>query len=1181
MYLSRLEIIGFKSFADKTVFTFNNGLSAIVGPNGSGKTNFVDAIRWVLGEQKTSVLRSDVMENVIFNGSKNRKPLGMAEVSITIQNNKKILPSEFEEVSITRRLYRDGESQYLINKVPARLKDIVNLFMDTGLGADSYSVIELKMIESILNGNPAERRDIIEEAAGIKKFKQNKKDASRKLQNVESDLERLKDILQEIEKNVNSLSRQASKTRRYNNFISELKELELKAFSYELSHFAQTLIEKNDQKSLINVKISEIHKNINEYEEFLATLKSDFKKVDDEYQTLSKEQLALNSTFSDLNNSINITEEKLKNLEKSINQSQKEIENSTQNIEKNRNNQQNIIQSIEKLRQDQTKIQEEISTLQGNSRELQIELNAQQTILNNINSQLNEYKSKLNFEKSTIARNTQNKSKFEARIVDDERKVANFENQIEILKKNLSENINLINKTKQELEIAKNNLAEAITKKNEIEKYRDKLKNEELEKKSILNTIQNEKNFLENIAINDETTKFLLKNQNWITSTEKILFGEIISVDEKYKKAVNSILREYLSYFLISNSDDALNAIEILKNSKQGKAGFIILGENTVNKNVQKFASGDGIIGWLSDFIQTKDEFRHLIEKFFNSTLLIENVKDANKILAKYDIEQIVTIDGIVIRRNDVIYGGGNAEDKNSLLLGRRNRIQELDLKIADITFEINQIQKELKDQQTHLSELNISEIEKNTTNLNKKLNDFEKEKIQIENKIQNEKNSFSQVDENIQNYKKEIEGLIEEIDNSEENIQSFTQKIEELSENFEDEKSKYSDLREEFDELNSTIKQKEITLARLQSDLKHSESELESIEKSIKNTEYFIESKQKEITNNRQTKQILNDKLTKAIKEKENLVESLEQIRIKHSKTAQQRQNLQAQMEQYEESLENLRKTEQNQITLLHNIELEIANIQSRIENIKTLAREQYQLDFDNVSLNYFQTAEQDFNLESAKSSISSLKEKISALGNVNFQALEDYEEQKQRLDFLINQKNDLENSQKTLNETINEINTIAEERFKTTFENVRRNFTMLFKDIFGQESEADLYLEGDNLLESNVSVVAKPPFKKPSSIDLLSAGEKTLTAIALLFAIYLEKPSPFCILDEVDAPLDDTNIDKFINLLKKFSIERDIQFIIITHNKRTMEAADTLYGVTMEEEGVTKIVSVHLEKT
>nr|MBP7214498.1 AAA family ATPase [Candidatus Kapabacteria bacterium] len=406
MYLSRLEIIGFKSFADKTVFTFNNGLSAIVGPNGSGKTNFVDAIRWVLGEQKTSVLRSDVMENVIFNGSKNRKPLGMAEVSITIQNNKKILPSEFEEVSITRRLYRDGESQYLINKVPARLKDIVNLFMDTGLGADSYSVIELKMIESILNGNPAERRDIIEEAAGIKKFKQNKKDASRKLQNVESDLERLKDILQEIEKNVNSLSRQASKTRRYNNFISELKELELKAFSYELSHFAQTLIEKNDQKSLINVKISEIHKNINEYEEFLATLKSDFKKVDDEYQTLSKEQLALNSTFSDLNNSINITEEKLKNLEKSINQSQKEIESSTQNIEKNRNNQQNINQSIEKLRQDQTKIQEEISTLQGNSRELQIELNAQQTILNNINSQLNEYKSKLNFEKSTIARNT-------------------------------------------------------------------------------------------------------------------------------------------------------------------------------------------------------------------------------------------------------------------------------------------------------------------------------------------------------------------------------------------------------------------------------------------------------------------------------------------------------------------------------------------------------------------------------------------------------------------------------------------------------------------------------------------------------------------------------------------------------------------------------------------------------
>ncbi|HRS00915.1 MAG TPA: hypothetical protein P5545_00005, partial [Bacteroidota bacterium] len=732
-----------------------------------------------------------------------------------------------------------------------------------------------------------------------------------------------------------------------------------------------------------------------------------------------------------------------------------------------------------------------------------------------------------------------------------------------------------------ELEIANVNLTEAISKKNEIEKSSDKLKNEELEKKSILNTLQNEKNFLENIAINDETTKFLLKNQNWLANTEKILFGEVLSVDEKYKKAVNSILREYLSYFLIKNPEEALNAIEILKNSKQGKAGFIILDESTNNQNNLELPKGNGIIGRLSDLIQTKDEYRHLIERFFGSTLLIENIQDANKILDHYDIEHVVTIDGIVISRNNIIYGGGNGEEKNSLLLGRRNRIQELDKKISQVTYDINQIQIELKEQQTILSELNISEIEKNVTNLNRKLNDIEKEKIQIENKIQNEKNSFSQIDENIQNYQKEIEGLIQEIENSEENFQSHTQKIEELSENLEDEKSKYSDLREEFDELNSAIKQKEISLARLQSDIKHSESELESIEKSIKNTEYFIESKQKEIANNRQTKQMLNDKLTKAIKEKENLVESLEQIRIKHDQIAQQRQNLRQQMDQYEESLENLRKTEQNQITQLHNVELEIANIQSRIENIKTLAREQYQLDFDNVSLNYFKTVEQDFNIESAKSSIASLKEKIASLGNVNFQALEDYEEQKQRLDFLINQKTDLENSQETLNETINEINNIAEERFRTTFENVRRNFTKLFKDIFGQESEADLYLEGDNLLESDVSVIAKPPFKKPSSIDLLSAGEKTLTAIALLFAIYLEKPSPFCILDEVDAPLDDTNIDKFINLLKKFSIERDIQFIIITHNKRTMEAADTLYGMTMEEEGVTKIVSVHLEKT
>ena len=452
MYLSRLDIVGFKSFADKTVFAFNNGLSSIVGPNGSGKTNFVDAIRWVLGEQKTSVLRSDVMENVIFNGSKNRKALGMAEVSITIQNNKKILPSEFEEVNITRRLYRDGESQYLINKVPARLKDIINLFMDTGLGADSYSVIELKMIESILNGNPAERRDIIEEAAGIKKFKQNKKEASRKLQNVELDFERLNDILQEVEKNVNSLSRQASKTRRYNNFITELKELELKVFSFELSHYSKSLEQKIIIKENENKKIADNHTNLLEYEQYLASLKNDYKKIDENFQEVSKEQLAINSSFSDLNNSINITEEKIKNLNKSIEQSQQEIENSTKNIERNRNNHSNLIQSIDKLKKEELIIQSDIKNLQNDSKEMRQELNNEQSILNNYNAQLNELKSKLTFEKSSLSRNAQNKEKLLIKISDEQRKIENYEKQTVQLKLSLSKNSETINQTKEELE---------------------------------------------------------------------------------------------------------------------------------------------------------------------------------------------------------------------------------------------------------------------------------------------------------------------------------------------------------------------------------------------------------------------------------------------------------------------------------------------------------------------------------------------------------------------------------------------------------------------------------------------------------------------------------------------------------------------------------------------------------
>lgn len=1181
MYLSRLEIIGFKSFADKTVFTFNHGLSAIVGPNGAGKTNFVDAIRWVLGEQKTSVLRSDIMENVIFNGSKNRKALGMADVSITIQNNKKILPSEFEEVNITRRLYRDGESQYLINKVPARLKDIVNLFMDSGLGADSYSVIELKMIESILNGNPEERRDIIEEAAGIKKFKLNKKEATRKLQNVELDFERLNDIFQEVEKNVGSLYRQASKTRRYNNLITELKELELKVFSYELAQYTKSLEQKVLMKENDSTKIAENQKNILEYELFVTNLKNDFRKIDEEFQQLSKEQLSLNSTFSNLNNSINISEEKIKNLNKFIEQSQQEIENSKNNIERNRSNRQNLINSLEKSRQQEIIIQEEISTYQEDAKELRNEINSQQIIVNNTNAQLNELKSKLNYEKSTLSRNIQNRATLQTKIDENRKKIENFENQIHLLNESLEQNLISINKIKAELEVLNHNLSDAIVKKNDIEKSLERLKNEDLEKKSLLKTMQNEKNFLENIAITDETIKYLHKNQDWTPNADKILFGEVITVDEKYKKAVNSILREYLSYFLVKDTNEAQEAISILKNSKQGKAGFIVLENTSVNQNKRELLTGDGIIGWLADFIRTKDDYNDLISKFFASTLLVDNIEVALKIIEQHNIEQVATLDGTIITKDKVIYGGGDIEDKNSLLLGRRNRIQELDTKIIQITDKINQIQYELIEQQKILSDLRITEIERESANLNKKLNELEKEKIQLESKIQSEKNSYSQINENISYHQNEIEDLTKEIEISEENIASLSEEIEEILAIFADEQSKLTDFRSDFEEINSNIKQKEISLVRVQSDAKHIENELQSLEKSIEKTATFIENKQKEIANYHAQIQSLNANLSNAIKEKESLVDSLEQIQLKRDQIAQKRQNLQEQIDQYEDGLENLRKSEQSQIAHLHNIELEIANIQSRIENIKTHAQEQYQLDFDNVSLNYFNTVEEGFDITSAKNSIVSLKNKIAALGNVNFQALDDYEEQKQRLDFLINQKNDLENSQKTLSETIQEINKIAEERFRKTFENVRLNFISLFKDIFGQESEADLYLEGDNILEANVSIIAKPPFKKPSSIDLLSAGEKTLTAIALLFAIYLEKPSPFCILDEVDAPLDDTNIDKFINLLRKFSVDRDIQFIIITHNKRTMEAAETLYGLTMEEQGVTKVVSVHLERT
>lgn len=1183
MYLSKLEIIGFKSFADKTTLTFNSGLSSIVGPNGSGKTNFVDALRWVLGEQKTSILRSESMDNVIFNGSKNRKPLGFAEVSITIENTKHILPSEYNEINITRRIYRDGESQYLLNKVPARLKDIVNLFMDTGLGADSYSVIELKMIEDILSGNPGDRRQIFEEAAGIKKFKQNKKEATKKLQNVELDIERLNDILSEVQKNVNSLARQAAKTKRYNTLIAELKDLELRLYAFELLSNKLKVNTKLELNHTLKQKVSTLETEVNENEVFLNDLKAKFAQIDEEYQTTVKTEIDLNNRLAEINNSISLNEEKVKSLENLQNNIFQEIEDSKNHLKRNENNFERLSDEIKQTKENFQQVQEDLNKIIESNKSIINDFKNKQAIVQNISSVINDLKNKLSYHNSIIERNAQNVNRINIRIEDEKRKYIALTPQIIEIQKEIGNKKNEFEEKSAKLKELQIKLKNILEEKANYEKQMEELRESEFAEKSTLTKKIAEKNFLESIVINDETTKYLLKSNKWKANEDKILLGEIIEIDEKYKKALNIALDSAISSFLINDFEDANSAIKELKETKKGNASFLISNNKAQRKNKAEDIKNDGVIDWLSNLITIKSEYKDLIENLTNSILLVNDFETAKNLFENNaNIAQIVTLDGELITSNGIIRGGGEAASQKSQIIGRRNKINALNNEIQALENKITEIQNSFKQLQKIIWNYEIPDKENAIKNLEKQISDIEKQINQFELKFESLKNNQKAVEEVIQQLIKDKAEFSEEDASFSQIIEELKQQIQEAQNEFNFENAELEELRSEVDKRNNIAKQEEIEIVKIQSDLRYKESELQKVRNSIENTNRRIKDKQIELQNNKVTKEHILEQIENSIINKEKLINDSEDIHHKKEIIAQNRKSIQEQLHNYEIALENRRKNYQSLQNELHSLEIEITGLQTKIESVKELTLDQYQISLEEyIESNEIQIEQfQDYNIQTAKTDIALMREKISALGNVNFQALEDYEEQKKRLDFLLTQLNDLTNSKKTLNETIDEINKVAIEKFITTFEQIRKNFSEMFKVLFGQEGEADLSLEGDSPLDASIYISAKPPYKKPSSIDLLSAGEKTLTAIALLFSIYLVKPSPFCVLDEVDAPLDDSNIDRFINLVRKFSQERDIQFILITHNKRTMEAAETLYGLTMQEEGVSKVVSVKLEK-
>ncbi|MFA3782534.1 chromosome segregation protein SMC [Melioribacteraceae bacterium 4301-Me] len=1191
MHLSKLEIFGFKSFANKTTIHFTKGITGIVGPNGCGKTNIVDAIRWVLGEQKTTTLRSDKMENVIFNGTRNKKPMGMSEVSLTLVNDLGLLPTEYSEVTITRRIFRSGESEYLLNKNICRLKDITNLFMDTGMGTNAYSVIELKMVETILSNKADERRKMFEEAAGVNKYKLRRRLALNKLEDVKADLTRVNDIISEVEKTVRSLERQAKRADQYNQIQSvlrqkeiELAEREMALYKIKNEQLTQNIYNYNSQKNVIDDEIKKIENELLELRIKISEVES---KLNEKRNEITSNTELLHSLQKDTS----VAEEKQKALEKNLERLYEEIIELNAQISEN-----------EKLIQENNLLLQKLNISQKENEEL----------LTKTNEEIN-IKRKVHNEKKQTLRNLNEKLLNHTKVISEK------ENQLSTVQSELTNTYALIEKLNEKIRTTTGNIAKTVgyieeltDEKNQIgkklaeteelynqkQKEKEKLERElnllkenEIEQKTIIASLKEKINFLQSLITNLEGiskgSKTLLENDNW-TTKEKNIFADVGTANEKYRFALNAALKSVLNNLLIENFEELKKAVDYLKQNELGKASFYLL-ENASNgkksflklingyanrKKIKKLSNEKSFLGWAFEFVEAEDKWKPYFKKILNSTVITDSLENAIELHKKYDNINFVTLQGDYVSCNGIIEAG-SLPKLDETLFGRKQLLENLKNEYPKLETELNSLSQKIEEIEATLSKIDLKKLNEkikilsnDITNIEKQVSQFEFEKKKYDEDIENTMKQIQELVTRSTSFSNEKEVLIremEELSHYKDNLISNINTAEEELKTAED----------NFNLAISKLNQQELEQERIKGQIQNAFNSIQRSEENKILINNGINKREKEIIKSKSEIEGINTELSK-IKNK------LEEVNNKRKNLFEEEKEIENQLKvlkekstKLETELNNYRNKRQNVSDNVHSLQIKQNEIELRITNLIEHIKENYSLTIEEKT---FDDLDQ-FNFEERAEEVNRLKDKLKSIGPVNLLAYSEYEEEKERLDFLLKQRNDLIESEKDLINTINEINETAQKLFLDTFEQIRNNFTKIFQTLFNPGDEADLKLEeGVDPLEAKIEIIGKPKGKRPTTIELLSGGEKTLTAIALLFSIYLVKPSPFCILDEVDAPLDDANIDRFTKLLAEFS--KRTQFIIVTHNKRTMEAAETMYGVTMQEEGISKLAAVQFNE-
>lgn len=1179
MYLKSIEIHGFKSFANKIVFQFHNGITGIVGPNGSGKSNVADAVRWVLGEQRIKQLRGASMQDVIFSGTELRKPLGYAYVAITLDNSDHQLAIDYNEVTVARRIYRSGESEYLLNGTPCRLKDVNELFYDTGIGKEGYSIIGQGQIDKILSGKPEERRELFDEAAGIVKFKRRKLAAQKKLEDEQQNLVRVNDILSELEKQIGPLEKQSETAKIYLKKKEELKTLDVNMFLLENQRLQEQL---KDAQEKYDIASEDLENTSKQYE----NIKEEYEKIEGQItlldETIEKNRSALTDTSmlrGKLEGEINVLKEQIhsaRNNEEHLKQRREAVLNEI--AAKN--------QDKEGILSDKGQIDEQVAEIEKKRDEAKAALTAVQSCIEELNNQIEggknaiiealnaraTIKSKLGRYDTMTEQVNIRKAELTSRIL----RMKSDEAQQEETLKALNDEFEKINEEIRTLNDAVESKEEKLT------LLRETLADKDKKLRDTQVSYHQEKSRLE--ALSNLTERYegyggSVKKVMERKEQEKGIVGvvaDIIKVDKKYETAIETALGGNIQNIVTDDEETAKRMIGYLKQTKAGRATFLPLTSIT---HPQEFKNPEslkekGVLGMADELVHVDEKYRNVAKAMLGRIVVVDQVDNAVRIARKFDYGiRMVTLEGELLVPGGAISGG--AFKNNSNLLGRRREMEEMEASVKKYLKEVDTLLQEIEDTKAERNKLRLS-LEEDKASLQKKFIEQNTARLNVI-KAKERKEEASESSLELKNEEREIESQIQEIRLSKEEISRELQdsetlekqtegKIKECQVLLDEKRSEESEnlagvnaLEVEVEKMLQQQGFHQQNVDRINTELERSKSELSEIEEGLLGN-------------------------TRDIEQKENNIRQIEEtIQASHTSQNDTEKQLQEDIKKKEElsaKQKNFFKDREALSEKMAGLDKEVYRLNAQREKLQDMTESQINYMWDEYEITLSDAAgmrnEELNDLPAMKRDISTLKDQIKKLGDVNVNAIEDYKNLMERYSFLKTQHDDLIEAEKTLEGIITELDTAMRKQFHEKFGEISREFDKVFKEMFGGGKGTLELMEDEDILEAGIRIIAQPPGKKLQNMMQLSGGEKALTAIALLFAIQNLKPSPFCLLDEIEAALDESNVSRFAKYLHKLT--RHTQFIVITHRRGTMEQVDRLYGITMQEKGVSTLVSVNL---